>query len=149
MECAVSPDEVSATVRARVSAYWRRLGLKDPVLIDGLSHDCLQRARRLVVKDDLDALLRRAIEEAQRRFDHALASAMELPPSNDPQPLATARAALLLSGEGAETLFRHDESTRQLKERLSARLPMPIPPEAPRTMRPVAIDFWLFDSATH
>lgn len=145
----MNPDDANALVQERVSAYWRGLGLRDPVLIDGLSRDCLQRARRLVVREDGEALLRRAIEEAQRRFDLALASAMELPPSNDPQPLAMARAALLLSGEGAETLFRHDETTRTLKARLSPQLPVPIPPESPLTMRPVAIDFWLFDSARH
>lgn len=132
---------------ARVEAYWRQLGFKDSVLIESLSKDCLQRARRLVVRPDDAELLRRALEEAQRRFDHALASAMGIAPSNDPKPLAAARAALLLAPDlSADTLFRHDESTRELAERLRAAKPVAVPPEAHLEMKPVPIDFWLFQS---
>lgn len=131
----------------RIADYWRAHGLSDEVLIQNLASDCLHRARRVVVRQDDEVLLRRAIEEAQRRFDHALASAMGLPPSNDPQPLAAARAALLLSGEDADVLFRHDAATRALSERLGPSLPVATPPEAPLSMQPESIDFWLFSSS--
>lgn len=132
---------------ARIEAYWRQLGLKDPVLIGSLAHDCLHRARRLIGRPDDGELLRRALEEAQRRFDHALANAMGMPPSNDPQPLAAARAALLLSPEwSGDTLFRHDETTRQLAESLRSVLPVSVPDESHLTMKTVPLDFWLFKS---
>lgn len=146
MEHAVSQPEQPSEMMARLGAYWRALGLTDPVLIEGLSQDCLNRARRLIVRVDEDAVLRRAIEEAHRRFDLALSAAMSLPPSNEPQPLAAARAALLQSKENADTLFRHDETTRQLKERLESILPTATPPESRLSMKPVAIDFWFFKS---
>jgi hypothetical protein len=131
----------------RIEAYWRELGLKDPILIESLSHDCLHRARRLIGRPDDGELLRRALEEAQRRFDHALANAMGMPPSNDPQPLAAARAALLLSPEwSGDTLFRHDETTRQLAEQLRSAIPVSVPPESHLTMKTVPLDFWLFKS---
>lgn len=132
---------------SQVEAYWRQLGLTDPVLIESLSHDCLNRARRLIGRPDEGELLRRALEEAQRRFDHALANAMGMPPSNDPQPLAAARAALLLSPEwSGDTLFRHDETTRQLADRLRPVLPVSVPPESHLTMKTEPLDFWLFKS---
>lgn len=148
MERAVSDEApVQSGLEDQLAAYWRAHGLRDEVLIQGLSRDCLHRARRLVVRVDDQALLRRAIEEAQRRFDHALASAMGLAPSNDPHPLAAARAALLLSGEDAGVLFRHDESTRALPLRVNPKLPCPTPPEAPLSMQPVPMDFWFFKSS--
>ena len=145
MEYTVS--EQSEQLLHRIEAYWRGLRLTDPVLIESLSRDCLNRARRLVVRQDNAELLRRALEEAQRRFDHALASAMGMPPSNDPQPLAAARAALLLSENlSGDTLFRHDDTTRALAECLRAALPVSVPPESPLSMKAVPIDFWLFKS---
>ncbi len=131
----------------RIGAYWRTLGLTDEVLIASLSADCLSRARRLVGRPVPAELLRRAIEEAQRRFDHALATAIGLPPSNDPHPLAAARAALLLTPDrAADRLFRHDETTRELKEQIMPHLPQSTPPEAPVSMVPVTLRFWLFKS---
>lgn len=153
MEHAVTPHPDPVEVHSapelivRIEAYWRELGLKDPILIESLSHDCLHRARRLIGRPDDGELLRRALEEAQRRFDHALANAMGMPPSNDPQPLAAARAALLLSPEwSGDTLFRHDETTRQLAERLRSAIPVSVPPESHLTMKTVPLDFWLFKS---
>lgn len=137
----------TARLTAQIEAYWRQLGLTDPVLIESLAHDCVHRARRLVGRPDEAELLRRALEDAQRRFDHALANAMGMPPSNDPQPLAAARAALLLSPEwSGDTLFRHDETTRQLAERLRPALPVSVPPESHLQMKTMPLDFWLFKS---
>lgn len=140
-------SEKSEELLQRIEAYWRALRLTDPVLIESLSRDCLNRARRLVVRKDDAEVLRRALEEAQRRFDHALASAMGMPPSNDPQPLAAARATLLLSDDlSGDTLFRHDDTTRALAERLRAALPVAVPPESHLSMKAIPIDFWLFKS---
>jgi len=140
-------EEVADAVLKRVREYWRTLGLSDEVLIDSLSADCLIRGRRLVSRTHPEELLRRALEEAQRRFDHALAAAFGLPPSNDPYPLAAARAAFLMAPNiSADTLFRHDETTRQLRESLAGQLPQSTPPESPLEMLPVPLDFWLFQS---
>lgn len=140
-------DIDAGPILARVAHYWRVQGLTDPVLIASLSDDCLQQARRLVGRASAEQLLRRALEEAQRRFDHALANAMGLPPSNDPHPLAAARAALMLTpGFSADCLFAHDEATRQLKDRLKGCLPRNTPPESPIDMKPATLDFWLFQS---
>jgi hypothetical protein len=137
-------------VLERISAYWNQLGLVDEDLIASLSRDCLASARRRVGRASSADLLRRALEEAQRRFDHALATAAGLPPTNDPHPLAAARAALLLSdGFPADSLFAHDDVTRHLKERLAHSLPQPTPPEARVTMTPVPLRFWLFKSTDH
>lgn len=140
-------DPDCAPVLARIAEYWESLGLTDAALIASLAEDCLAKAKRLVGRGSSPHLLRRALEEAQRRFDHALAAAIGLPPSNDPQPLAAARAALLLSKElTPDCLFAHNEATRQLRERLAHALPQPTPPEARVTMTPAPISFWLFTS---
>jgi hypothetical protein len=126
------------------------LGLTDEDLIASLSRDCLLSARRIVGRTASLELLRRALEEAQRRFDHALAMAAGLPPSNDPHPLAAVRAALLLSKRfTADCLFAHDDVTRQLKEQLDHSLPQPTPPEAKLNMTPASLRFWLFNSTDH
>ena len=140
-------EEAAAAARDTVADYWRWLRLTDEALIAALTADCLTRARRLLGRGTTAELTRRAIEEAQRRFDHALAAAIGMPPSNDPHPLAAARAALLLTpGLCADCLFRHDDSTRELKAILEARLPRAIPPEARVAMQPVPLRFWLFQS---
>ena len=137
-------------IKQRIADYWRRLGLTNQDLIDSLTHDSLSRARRLVARATEAVLLRRALEEAQRRFDHALASAMGMPPSNDPHPLAAARAALLLTPDlTADCLFAHDDSTRQLRDRLQGLLPRSTPEESPMEMTPVSLRFWLFKSTDH
>ena len=142
-----SPDFEEQPMLGKIAAYWKMLGLTDDDLIASLSGDCLRSARRLVGRASSVDLLRRALEEAQRRFDHALATAAGLPPTYDPHPLAAARATLLLSnGFAADCLFAHDDATRQLKERLDHSLPQPTPPEARVNMTPVPLRFWLFPS---
>ncbi|MFN5746751.1 MAG: hypothetical protein ACK443_11810 [Methylococcaceae bacterium] len=144
-----SPLQADITVILRqIATYWQALGLTDPLLISSLAEDCLTRARRRVGRVSNDELLRRSLEEAQRRFDHALANAVGLPPSNDPHPIAAARAALLLAARDASLncLFAHDESTRELGAALQEVLPQATPPESHLTMRVKPLRFWLFAS---
>jgi len=144
---AESPALDEQPVFRNIAAYWKMLGLTDDALVASLSRDCLLSARRLVGRASSADLSRRALEEAQRRFDHALATAVGLPPTNDPHPLAAARAALLLSdGFPADCLFAHNDVTRQLKQQLDHSLPQPTPPEARANMTPVPLRFWLFKS---
>ena len=139
-----------AELREQIGHYWKMLGLTNEDLIASLTGDCLSRAKRLAGRASQAELLRRALEEAQRRFDHALASAIGMPPSNDPHPLAAARAALLLTPDlSADCLFAHDDSTRELKDRLLACLPRSTPEESPLPMTPVSFRFWLFKSTDH
>jgi hypothetical protein len=134
-------------LKERIGDYWKMLGLTNEELIASLTSDCVTRAKRLAGKASQAELLRRGLEEAQRRFDHALASAVGMPPSNDPHPLAAARAALLLTPDlSADCLFAHDDSTRQLKDTLLGCLPQSTPEELPLTMAPVSFRFWLFKS---
>ena len=144
-----APEEgdYQSLLLVKIADYWRELGLTHEPLITSLSEDCLSRARRLVGRVSLPELLRRSLEEAQRRFDHALAAAIGMPPSNDPYPLAAARAAMLLNpGCSADSLFTHDEETRKLKEYLERNLPQSTPEESVLPMTPVPFRFWLFKS---
>lgn len=145
----VAPD-LAEQVKQGVVAYWRELGVNDPALIERLAEECLQRAGRRVGQKVVDEeLLRRALEEAQRRFDHALGRALRLPPSADPQPIAAARAAFLLNKDkvSADSLFE-GETPPDLVTQLQAVLPQSTPPEAPQTMDETPLRFWLFKS-TH
>jgi hypothetical protein len=143
-------EPCSASVKAQVMDYWRGLGLSDPALIESLAGDCLNRARRRVGRGSEEEFLRRALEEAQRRFDHALGRALRLPPSRDAQPVAAARAAFLLNKErfGGDSLFRMDDPAPDLGARLQEALPRATPPEAPLSMSETPLRFWLFKS-TH
>jgi len=131
-------------------AYLRSLGLSRPDLIESLAEDCLNRARRRVGRGAGDELLKHAVEEALRRFDHALARAMRLSPSKDPHPIAAARAALLLTGNpsAGDALFGNPEPPPETGEMLREILPRPTPPEAPVPMTEQPLKFWLFKS-TH
>jgi AcrR family transcriptional regulator len=143
------PESWPEPVRLRIMAYWRELGLTDPALIETLADDCLDRARRRVGRgSDEGELLRRALEEARRRFDHALTWALGLPPSEDHRPLAAARAAYLLAEERipADSLFAPGASASDLSLRLRKALPRATPPEAPLPMPEAPLRFWLFKS---
>lgn len=135
-------------IHLSVQNYFKALGLRNAELIESLSYDCLAKARRRVGRDVEDELVRRAIEEAQRRFDHALAAAAGVPPLNDPYPIARTRAAMLLSSSGndADALFTHDASTRELGDRLKNSLPQPTPPEEHLNMAVTPLKFWFFKS---
>ncbi len=134
-------------VKARVAAYWRRLGLSDPALIEHLADECLFRARKRMGRGSDVELLMRALEEAQRRFDHALARALHLPPG-DAHTIAAARAAVLLGGEWfhGDNLFRAGDPSPEFQGQLQAILPRSTPPEAHLAMAETPLDFWLFKS---
>ena len=141
------PTGPSPEAITRVADYLRHLRLTDEVLIQSLAEDCLRRAQRLMGRESEAELVRRGLEEAQRRFDHALAAAVGMPPSNDPHPLAAIRAALLLNDQlSSDALFRHDHTTLELKDALREALPRSTPEEARLEMKPVPFDFWLFTS---
>lgn len=143
-----APETVSAQVREQVSAYWRSLGLADPDLIASLTQDCLNRAMRRVGRGSDEELLRRSLEEAQRRFDHALARVLGLPPSKDHHPVAAARAAILLAKERipADGLFGHGDAAAEVGKHLQKILPRSTPPEAHVSMPEAPLRFWLFKS---
>jgi AcrR family transcriptional regulator len=144
-----APEAWPEPVRERVMAYWRGLGLVDPALIEHLADDCLSRARRRVGRgSDEEELLRRALEEAQRRFDHALTWALGLPPSQDHYPVAAARAAYLLANERipADRLFAPGDGASDFGVRLRKALPRSTPPEAHLPMPEAPLRFWLFKS---
>lgn len=146
-----TPETAPAQVRERVMAYWRSLGLADPDLIEHLTRDCLHRATRKVGRGSDEELLRRALEEAQRRFDHALARALGLPPSGDHHPVAAARAAFLLAKERipADRLFGPGEAVAEVGKQLQKILPRSTPPEAHLSMPEAPLRFWLFKSPHH
>lgn len=140
-----------AAVRERVVAYWRRLGLADPDLAGHLAEDCLHRARRLAGRGTDDELLSRALEEAQRRFDHALARGLRLPPAKDSHGLAAARAAALLAlaGTATDNLFKPGADTAELAAAIQRAMPRSTPPESHCPMAEAPLRFWLFKSPPH
>jgi|GEM_PF-557244 len=144
------PQSWSPGIKERVVAYLQNLGLSRQDLIENLADDCLNRARRRVGRGAGDELLKRAVEEAQRRFDHALARAMRLSPSKDPHPIAAARAALLLMSSPSvdDALFGNPDPSSETGEMLREILPRPTPPEDPVPMAEQPLRFWLFKS-TH
>ena len=137
-------------VRDQVIHYWHSLGLVDHKLVQTMTDECIAQARKRVGRDAPDELLRRSLEEAQRRLDHALGRALGLAPSRDPQPLTAARAAFLLTKDGAaaDALFRDVESATEFCRPLRGILPRATPPEAHLNMPQTPLDFWLFRS-TH
>jgi AcrR family transcriptional regulator len=144
------PPAADDPVREDVMAYWRELGLSDPSLVQSLADECLAHARRRVSRDASEELLRRALEDVQRRLDHALARALGLPPSRDQHPLSAARAAFLLAREGisADALFLPGDAQTEMATRLREALPHSTPPEAELKMKETPLRFWLFKS-TH
>jgi hypothetical protein len=136
--------ETGETVRS----YLRRLRFQDPVLIERLAAECVERARRRVSRHDPAELSRRAIEEAQRRLDQALARALGVNAGREPALIAAARAALLLADAGvtADEVYLTASANPALASRLSRHLPQAQPPEAPASMQPQKLRFFLFKS---
>jgi hypothetical protein len=145
-----APQNWPPGIRDRVMDYLRSLGLSRQRLIEDLADDCLNRAQRRIGRSAGDELLMRAIEEAQRRFDHALARAMRLSPSKDTHPIAAARSALLLTGgpSAGDALFGIPDLSPEIGETLKEILPRSTPPEDPVPMTEQPLRFWLFKS-TH
>ena len=141
--------ELAGHIVARVAAYLQRLGCSDPALIQSLAQECLQRARLRAAPGSEPELLRRSLEEAQRRFNQALGAALHLAPGPDERPLAAARAAFLLRGEklDADALFRADaRAAHTWCDEVSATLPHSTPPESPLDVPVKPMRFWLFKS---
>lgn len=142
-------EAVLESARASLLDYLRDLGMRDPALVNALALECLNHARRRVGPGLRDELLRRAIEEVQRRMDVAVARWLGLNASRDAHTIAGARAALLMCRKVPSTdfLFDHPEPDPEFVSRLKAVLPMATPPESPRAMAPQKLDFFLFKSA--
>jgi hypothetical protein len=137
-----------ASVKDQLKAYWRSLKVSDPALIETLSDECLARAQRRLGHGTEGEFLRHALEEAQRRFDQALARALRLPPSKSTGPVAAARAAFLFSADQptADGLFQSAGSGLNLGGAFRKALPNPTPPEAHLSMPEAPLRFWLFKS---
>jgi hypothetical protein len=130
-------------VEARVIAYLNRLGIRDQDLLRRLSAACLQRASRRAAPGQHEELLRRALEEAQRRFDAALAQSLHLQGVKNQHALAAARAALLL-GKGAmasDSVLQGQEGENATLAFLAATIPQATPPEVPQEMHEQPISF--------
>ncbi len=147
-EADIAPAPYSALLKERVKAYWRSLRVSDPALLETLSEDCLNRAQRRLGRRSEEELLRHALEETQRRFDHALARALRLPPSKNAHSIAAVRAAFLLSADqpSADSLFQSAAAAPDLSGLLRKALPCATPPEAHLSMPPAPLRFWLFKS---
>lgn len=146
MERTVNP---SADLSLSVSRYLRQLGLKDDTLIAELAQDCLECARHRAAPGSEHELLRRALEEAQRRFNQALVKTLHIArPHDDDRPLAAARAAVLLRTPPfpTEALFRDDSNPPEWADELTLSLPVSTPPESPLDMHETHLRFWLFTS---
>lgn len=155
LEAIVSFDQDAIDfVKARVITYLGTLGLRDAASMDKLSEECLQRARRRAAPGDRDELLRRALEEAQRRFEAAIARLMGVSGIKDFHIVAASRAALLLGGASdicIDSLMHgfedQAESAARVNAWLKAALPQPTPPEASLPMHEHPISFFFSPSA--
>lgn len=130
-------------VEARVVAYLNRLAIRDQELVRRLAEACLQRASRRAAPGQHEELLRRALEEAQRRFDAALAQSLHLQGVKNQHALAAARAALLLGdgGTGSEGFMQDPEGKANELGFLAAVTPQATPPEEPQDMHEQPISF--------
>ena len=139
---------LSANMVDTVMAYLGRLGLTDVALMRQVAEECLERARRRAAPGSESELLRRSLEEAQRRFNHALGTALDIRQGHDERSLAAARAAFLLRSDAlpADELFRSPDGPHDWAEALSRALPQSTPPEAPLEMHQHPLRFWLFRS---
>lgn len=142
-------EAVMESVRQGLLDYLRDLGMRDADALDAVALECLHQARKRVGPGLRDELLRRSIEEAQRRMDVAIAHWLGLNTARNAHAIAGARAALLMCSRGASTdfLFNHNEPDPDLVSRLRAVLPAATPPESPRAMAPQKLEFFLFKSA--
>jgi hypothetical protein len=138
-------DDCARKIKPRLFAYLDRLGVRDPALREDLADESLLRAHRKVAPGCDEELLRRALEELQRRFDGALARTLGLSGNRDAQTIAAARAALLLDGSlrsKTERLLHGSEDLPAVAEQLRAAIPRSTPPEAPLAMDDQIISFF-------
>ena len=136
----------AVSIQDRVSAYLRKLGLGDEALIRRLAAECLQSARRRVAPGSESELLRRSLEEAQRRFNQALGSRLGITGSttDDERSLAAARAATLLRTRPSPTdaLFDGKADGCEWLDEIKQTLPVSTPPESPLDMHECSLRFW-------
>lgn len=142
-------EPVIDSVRGELHDYLEALGIRGDALLQSLAMECLQVARNRVGPGSRDELLRRAIEEAQRRFDSAIARLLGLSVTRDQHLVAGMRAALLLCGPAASSdfLFEPGEADVEVIVKLKACAPVATPPEVPRPMVPQKLEFVFFKSS--
>lgn len=146
---AVEREDIDRKARERLLVYLGRLGLSDPELIETLVSECLDRAGKpFGTRGSDEEVLRRGIDEAQALFDARLGKALDLNPSRDQNRIAGARAALLLcGGQPTDFLFRRTPDENPHPPSWAARLPDPVPPEAPVAMPVQKLEFVFFKSS--
>ena len=136
-------DEASLQrVRQRLSAYLEQLGVTDTDLAAPLVNESMKRAERRSAPGATGELMRRALEELQRRIDGAVAKVYGLNPVKDAHRVAAARALSLKSG--AANLRLQAVLRRAVTESAVEvpGLPAATPPEARLTMHPEPIAFF-------
>jgi hypothetical protein len=121
-----------------------RLGVRDDELLHGMTDYCLYRARRRVAHSGHEELPRRAVEEAMRKVDKAIAQAFGAGHAS-PRELARIRVALELGGVDfpLETLLRGGEIPPGARDALFAALPRAVPPEAPQPLAEQRFEFFI------
>lgn len=136
--------QAESAARRSVTAYLARLGLKDEELLQGIAEYCVYRAKRRVGHSGYEELPRRAIEEAMRKVDKAIAHAFGASYA-DPRNLARIRVALELGclAFPVEPLLRGGEIPPEMRDRLLSALPQATPPEAPQPLVEQRFEFFL------
>lgn len=130
--------------RRSVISYLTRIGLKDEDLVRGITDHCLYRARRRVGHSWHEELPRRAIEEAMRKVDMAIAHAFG-DSYADSRNLARIRVALELGRVAfpLEALLRGGEIPPDARDALLSVLPLATPPEAPQPLAAQRFEFFI------
>jgi uncharacterized protein (DUF2236 family) len=135
------PAPSSEFVLARLDAYWRALGVRDPTQIAALSEQALRRAAESPEPAGLDSLAR-ALAAASELLDDWLARTLDLPrPSRE---LAAARAALLSGAvpDWPTALFAPPGEADTLLDALRRAVAEPTPPPTPGAMPAQRIDLF-------
>lgn len=120
------PPPSSELLLARLSAYWRALGVTDPDQVTALSEQALRRVPELPELPGIDPV-GRAIVAANDLLDDWLAQALELPRPS--AALAAARAALLSGAisDWPKALFAPPGQAGTVLDRLGAVIAEPTP----------------------
>ncbi len=142
-------DTLVAEARARVSAFLRILGVRDPAELAALAERCVQHARKRVGDAAGDELNRRALEEARRQHDRWLERNLRLASHPSAQELGRGRTAKLLGGPTLQLpdLRLDVDLTPEQQAVTRSVFPNPTPPEAPLPMPKQALTFVAFGAA--
>ena len=127
------PSPSSELLLARLSAYWRALGVTDPDQVTALSEQAIRRVPELPELPGIDPV-GRAIVAANDLLDDWLAQALELPRPS--AALAAARAALLSGAipDWPKALFARPGQAGTELDRLGAVIAEPAPAPSPGVM---------------